>query len=52
MSKLQQSTIFDAAEDSSKQTGRLIKAGMGLFYNSFFLKIRIGIQLKAFLRVI
>ena len=36
MSKLQQSTIFDAAEDSSKQTGRLIKAGMGPFTIHFF----------------
>ena len=38
MSKLQQSTIFDAAEDSSEQTGRLIKGGMGPFYYSFFKK--------------
>ena len=36
MSKLQQSKFFDAAEDSSEQTGRLIKAGMGPFNNSFF----------------
>ena len=36
MSKLQQSTFFHAAEDSSEQTGRLINAGMGPFYNSLF----------------
>ena len=36
MSKLQQSTFFYAAVDSSEQTGRLINAGMGPFYNSFF----------------
>ena len=52
MSKPQQSTFFQAAEDSSEQTGRFIKAGMGHFYNLLFLKNRIGIQLKALLRVI
>ena len=30
MSKLQQSTIFHAAVDSSEQTDRLINAGMGV----------------------
>ena len=52
MSKLQQSTFFHAAVDSSEQTVRLINAGMGPYYNLLFLKIRIGFQLKAFLRVI
>ena len=36
MSKLQPSTFFPAAEDSSEQTGGLIKAGMGHFYNLLF----------------
>ena len=38
MSKLQQSTIFDEAEDSSEQTGRMIIAGLGPYYNLLFLK--------------
>ena len=36
MSKLQPSTFFHAAEDSSEQTDRLIKAGMDHFYNLLF----------------
>ena len=36
MSKLQQSTFFHAAEDSSEQTGRFIKVGMGHFYKLLF----------------
>ena len=36
MSKLQQSTFFHAAADSSEQTGRLVKAGMGPYNNLFF----------------
>ena len=52
ISKLQQSTFFHAAEDSSEQTGMFIKPGLSHFYILFFLEIRSGIQLKAILRVI
>ena len=39
MSKLRQSTFFHAAEDSSEQIGRFIKAGMGHVCNLLFLKL-------------
>ena len=39
MSKLQQSTIFHAAVDSSEQTGSLVNAGMGPYYNLLLKKV-------------
>ena len=41
MSKQQQSTFFHAALASSEQTGRLINAGLGPYYNLLFKKLRL-----------